>query len=88
MEPSSSSGTCNNQADGNAAVAMGTKAELLRFSSILAQGVGTQMATETDEFRHLSELGGPAARLGIADLLFAVFVVAFAAGWIALAALL
>lgn len=47
-----------------------------------------QVATKTDEFWHASELGSPDARLGVADLLFAVFVVAFAASWIALAVLL
>src|SRR6202008_1101697 len=40
MEPNSSGGTCKNRVDDNAIIAVGTKGELSRSCSILAQGVG------------------------------------------------
>jgi hypothetical protein len=43
------------------------------------------MAIKPDRYKHFSELGGPIKQLGVADLLFAVVVVALAAGWIAIA---
>jgi hypothetical protein len=46
------------------------------------------MNTEADEVRRTGKLGGSVGIIGVPDLLFAAAVVAIAAGWLALAALL
>jgi hypothetical protein len=59
---------------------------LLR-SPLSSHGYDCKMV-EADEFRLSGELGGAVTKLGVADLAFAVLVVAIAAGWILLAVLL
>lgn len=45
------------------------------------------MNTEADEFQHVHQVGAPATKVHVADLLFAAVVVAIAGAWIALVAL-
>lgn len=45
------------------------------------------MNTEADEFQHSNELGSPATKGRVADLLFAAIVIVIAGAWIALVAL-